>query len=181
MTTPRPIEERFWQKVDVDGPIPEYAPSLGPCWIWTGALGGGGYGRIEVGKRPVSGTSILAYAHRWLWEYVFGAMPKGLVSDHLCRVRECVNPLHIEPVTVSENARRSPVVADICRALGRAQTDKPKPSHCPEGHPYDETNTYWHAARNTRRCRICHSEYKKQWEKKLLDDLEPIDERRWIS
>lgn len=65
------------------------------CWEWLGVRGRGGYGRI--GGRA---------AHRVLWEQEHGPIPAGMVLDHLCRVRACVNPAHMEPVSVRENTLR---------------------------------------------------------------------------
>jgi len=71
-----------------------------PCWVWKRAtVGERGYGQVSVcGKKVV--------AHRAVWEERIGPWPAGLQADHLCRVRLCVNPDHIEPVTQSVNQRR---------------------------------------------------------------------------
>lgn len=69
------------------------------CWLWTGQLNNTGYGLFwyQTGKRG---------AHVVLWELLRGLVPDGLELDHLCRVRRCVNPDHLEPVTHSENLLR---------------------------------------------------------------------------
>lgn len=69
------------------------------CWIWRGTPGANGYGRLSIGNRPT-------YAHRAAYELHVGPIPAGLTIDHLCRVRMCVNPDHLEPVTRAENTRR---------------------------------------------------------------------------
>lgn len=66
------------------------------CWIWDGAIA------AETGY----GTCQKKMAHRVVYEREVGPIPDGLVLDHLCRVRACVNPSHLEPVTIGENARR---------------------------------------------------------------------------
>lgn len=73
-----------------------------PCILWTGTLFGGGYGQFNLGLKKI-------YAHRWFYEYTIGRVPDGLHLDHLCRVRRCVNPTHLEPVTCQENVLRSSI------------------------------------------------------------------------
>jgi hypothetical protein len=88
------------------------------CWEWLGYRNPDGYG--ESGGRGV---------HRRAYEEAVGAIPDGMEIDHLCHNRACVNPAHLEVVTHAENMRRS------------APATK---THCVNGHPYDEANTYWH-------------------------------------
>lgn len=95
MTTYRPLEERFWEKVE----------PTGFCWNWTASTRNG-YGQISVGGRK----GRIAGAHRVAYELLIGPIPDGLVIDHLCRNTLCVNPDHLEPVTVRENALRAPVI-----------------------------------------------------------------------
>lgn len=95
-------QERFWAKVNKEGALSEYRPDLGPCWEWLAVLSEPkpmGYGRFFFGKvsRP---------AHQLAYELLIGPIPEGLELDHLCRVRHCVNPAHLEPVTQGENIRR---------------------------------------------------------------------------
>jgi hypothetical protein len=130
------VEERFWAKVDRNGPVPEYAPHLGPCWMWAGAPNrDGGYGthRTKTG-RPV--------AHRYAYELLVGPIPDGLDLDHLCRVRMCVNPEHLEPVTRLVNNRR-----------GRRNQNGFK-THCDRGHEFTPENTY-RKPNGGRSCREC--------------------------
>lgn len=122
------FEDRFFEKVS-----PE--PNTG-CWLWTGADNGCGYGTMTMGH------DRRAYAHRLAYELFVGPVPDGLHLDHLCRVRCCVNPSHLEPVTNRENARRGNV--------GSHQSSK---THCIRGHAFDE-----HGYRNNkgnRQCRLC--------------------------
>lgn len=73
------------------------------CWVWMGELNRNGYGRVAFGgSRPV--------VHRLVWILVKGWIPEGTVVDHLCRVRCCCNPAHLEPVTHAENTRRGEAV-----------------------------------------------------------------------
>jgi hypothetical protein len=71
-----------------------------PCWVWQGGVTGGGYGAMATG-RSVRSAHVVAY------ELHIGPIPAGLVIDHLCRVRVCCNPEHLEAVTQAENVRRS--------------------------------------------------------------------------
>lgn len=127
--------KRFWMKVNLDGPVPEYAPDLGPCWIWTAYTNEFGYGEYNVNGRAER-------AHRVAYETELHPIPEGLQLDHLCRVPACVNPFHLEPVTMRENLERSP-------------TYPAHRTHCPQGHPYDEANTYYYKS-GGRACRECH-------------------------
>lgn len=70
----------------------------GGCHLWIGSLRGG-YGRMRANGRTQE-------AHRVAYEEHYGPIPTGLVLDHKCRVRCCINPLHLEPVTHAENIRR---------------------------------------------------------------------------
>lgn len=99
--TTEPRERKFWAKVNKNGPVPDCRPELGPCWIWTGYIDPKtGYGQFgSKGK----GTNL---PHRIAYQYLVGPIGKGLHLDHLCRVRACVRPAHLEPVTPQENIRR---------------------------------------------------------------------------
>lgn len=84
------LEDRLWSRVDV-------TPT---CWLWTGGLDGKGYGvKVKENGREQR-------PHRWAYELIKGKIPDGLVLDHLCRVRHCCNPDHLEPVTAEENTQR---------------------------------------------------------------------------
>lgn len=131
------VSERFWSKVDRNGPIPEYAPTLGPCWLWIGGIGSHGYGGFKDGPRDLS-------AHVWAYEKSNGPVAKGLELDHLCRVRRCVRPAHLEPVERRVNQRRG------MSPYGK----KFRQTHCIHGHVFDHANTI-HWKDGTRRCRAC--------------------------
>ena len=109
------------------------------CWIWQLHTTAAGYGLVRPSKRE--GTVL---AHRRSYETFIGPIPDGLHVDHLCRVRACVNPAHLEPVTCRENLLRSPLTF---QARNAAKT------RCPREHPYDETNTRW--SKGSRYCRTC--------------------------
>ena len=111
----------------------------GTCWIWIGSLNRKGYGSIRIGGRNGASKPV----HRVVYELYFGPMPKGLVSDHLCRKRPCCNPLHIEPVTARTNT---------LRGIGQGVLNSRK-RFCPKGHEYTKQNTRITYGR--RRCRVC--------------------------
>lgn len=90
-------------------------PTTG-CWLWFGRLTGKGYGATNKDGRYIN-------AHRASYELVKGPIPDGLEIDHLCRVRCCVNPDHLEAVTHAENLRRA-----------GPPPGKPATTVCPYGH-----------------------------------------------
>lgn len=120
----KPLDERLWAKVDKDGPVPVFAPSLGPCWLWKGKALCHGYGQITSNYRHLM-------AYRVAYELLVGPIPPGLEIDHLCRVPLCVNPAHLEPVTRREN---------ILRGLNPAAVNARK-THCIRGHEFNSENT----------------------------------------
>ncbi len=120
---PIPVPERFWSKVDFAGPAPAHRPELGPCWLWTANKDRLGYPSFRFGGRMMR-------AHRWAYEFCVGPIPEGLTIDHLCLVRHCVRPDHLEPVSLRTNILRSP------NALAAINARK---THCEQGHPFDDT------------------------------------------
>jgi hypothetical protein len=107
------------------------------CWLWEGAVSKLGYGRIAFeGKAK--------FAHRVAFTTLVGEVPDGMELDHLCKVRSCVNPYHLEPVTRLENMKRS-----------GAFVYRQQRSHCPKGHELTEDNKYFAACSNKYLCRAC--------------------------
>lgn len=136
-----PSVERFWPKVDLAGPVPERAPHLGPCWLWAGAHSDTGYGSFRADGRNVG-------SHRFAYELLVGPVPMGLHIDHLCRVRSCCNPAHLEAVTKAENDRRGMSPFGI-----NAQK-----THCIRGHEFTLANTYVRPDGDGHQCRTCKRE-----------------------
>lgn len=91
---PSPIHERFWAKVN----------KTETCWLWTGAKIGKGYGMFWIG--PTLRSEHFSVAHRYAYQLLVGPIPHKKQLDHLCRVKLCVNPKHLEPVTNRENCMR---------------------------------------------------------------------------
>lgn len=141
------IDDRFWSKVDKNGPIPAHRPDLGPCWLWTASLDNHGYGQFSTGS-VMTGTRRIRKAHQVSWEMRYGPVPEGLQRDHLCRVRRCVNDGHLDLVTSAENTRRG-------QNANRAKT------HCPQGHAYEGVNLYVTTA-GKRVCRTCQREHNRR-------------------
>lgn len=99
------------------------------CWEWQAFRTDRGYGGFDRVR-----------AHRWAYEYFVGPIPVGLTLDHLCRVRHCVNPAHLEAVTHAENmARSAPAVK----------------THCIHGHEYTPESTRIRTGNGRRGCWTC--------------------------
>jgi hypothetical protein len=111
--------ERFWAKVRVNRET--------GCWEWTASCSGSGYGQYWAGR-------VKWAAHRLAYTEQIGGIPKGQDLDHLCRVRRCVNPRHLEPVGRQENVRRG--------MLAVARGGEANKTHCAQGHEFTPANIY---------------------------------------
>lgn len=109
------------------------------CWLWARTITNHGYG---LHFYTIDGKSKRISAHRLMYEQLVGAIPEGLVLDHLCRVRRCVNPEHLEPVTNVENIARGLV----------SRNSRP---YCKRGHKFTKENSQWRSSGN-RFCRQCN-------------------------
>lgn len=137
------VAQRFEEKY-----IPE--PNTG-CWLWIGQIMQNGYSRMYVGSADHSSLHKLGHIVSFL--LYKGSIPKGLEIDHLCRIRHCVNPTHLEAVTHRRNMER---------AYFAIQT------HCFRGHKYTTENTrhYKHKNKNRRVCRKCGTINSRIWREK---------------
>jgi len=118
------ILERFFNKVE----------KTETCWIWMASKDKDGYGKFSINKKSIR-------SHRFAYELLIGKIPEGMYIDHLCRVRHCVNPIHLEPVTNKENIFR-----------GETGSLNAKKTTCPKGHNYSGKNK-----RGRRICNICRA------------------------
>lgn len=114
------------------------------CWLWTGYKQKSGYGQFTINGKSYK-------AHRLVYSLLVGEIPKGKQLDHLCRVRNCVNPEHLEPVTQAENIRRG----ESPWAVNGRKT------HCYKGHEFTEDNIYIKGG--YRLCKICTLEARKKY------------------
>lgn len=138
--------DRFWTRVNKFGVI---SPILGTmCWEWLGHIDKrSGYGTINLSRIECSDENKRGrLVHRVSYELCVGLIPEGLTLDHLCRNRCCVNPEHLEPVTLVENVMRGE-----CLNARRARQ-----THCLNGHALTGYNLIIkkHGHRN---CRTCHN------------------------
>lgn len=128
------------------------------CWLWIGNINYAGYGEFNYQNKTWR-------AHRMAYELFKGKIPNGKQLDHLCRVRHCVNPDHLEPVTTYENIMRG--MAPSAQAARRG--------NCEKGHPYTIENTRYYRyktrGRGCRICRQCHrdNQNRRNAELRILD------------
>lgn len=140
LTTPtEPVKEmprvippiiRFLKKVKIDDKT--------GCWEWTAGTDTTGYSQLSLNSKSVS-------AHRFIYEYYHGTICPDLTIDHLCRTRACVNPLHLEQVTLREN---------ILRGFNMAALNARK-THCTHGHEFNKENIQIRSDGGGRRCLTC--------------------------
>jgi hypothetical protein len=130
------VEQRFWRKL-----------SLGEgCWEWLAGLTMDGYGQFHPRR------GFPTHAHRYSYDLLVGPIPDGLDVDHLCRNRKCVNPDHLEPVTVKVNILR-----------GTSPTaNNARKTHCKHGHEFSVENTYWRPT-GGRTCITCRDLNKQRY------------------
>ncbi len=144
------LAERFWPRVNKDGPIPSHCPELGPCWVWTG--GGDRYGNIRV-----DGRTRMTHQVAWLLET--GTWPKLNVL-HKCDNGFCVRFTHLFEGTHQDNMNDR-------EAKGRGKAKGIPPMTCV------------HGVVGKRKCKVCHREYERERQrKKRLEALVALPDER---
>lgn len=123
------LPRRFRDKINISG----------GCWVWTAAITNNGYGRVKIKGKTV-------VAHKAVFQLLVGPVRDGLTLDHKCRNRACVNPDHLEPVTMRVNVLRGETITGA----------NSRKSHCHVGHPLAGDNLF---IRNDgrRRCKTCEA------------------------
>ena len=133
--------EKFWEKVK----------KTDTCWLWQSGVNQAGYGRFWIKNKGA------VMAHRFSYELVKGKIPAIKCLDHLCRIHNCVNPDHLEVVSVREN---------IMRGIGITAVNARK-TECKRGHPLDSDNVYCY--RSTRQCKQCRVAIRRRHYYKYFD------------
>jgi hypothetical protein len=128
-------QETFWDRVE----------RTDSCWLWAGSQTSNGYGLYWASQTVL--------AHRYAYELVGGPIPDALQIDHLCRVRHCVNPDHLEPVTQKENVRR-----------GKTSALRPERLVCRRGHALtpDNVDMVLQHGKRSKRCLACRRRASKE-------------------
>lgn len=119
----QPWPERFWKHVNKNGPVSASRPDLGACWVWTGYVSKKGYSRSHVaGSMP--GKFVSDYVHRISYKLTKGSIPPGLDIDHLCEVKHCVRPEHLEAVTREQNMKHGKHIPRLQRLFVEVRCTK---------------------------------------------------------
>lgn len=149
MKTAKEISIRELSKSDIERFNNGFRLNEDGCWIWQKRLGKSGYGYFNYSSTAKLRVML---AHRISYVIYYGAIKKGLVIDHICRVKSCVNPNHLRMVTVKEN---------IHAGIGLASINLRK-THCKNGHEFTKENTivnHLKDGRKIRGCRKCSYAY----------------------
>lgn len=124
------------------------------CWLWTRATSDTGYGSLRL-----DGTTH--NVHKLAYELWVGPVPAELQLDHLCRVRRCFNPAHLEPVTQEENLLRG-VAAKVT---------------CKRGHPRTPENLSVRSSGRLR-CKLCHCENEVRRKRRKRDEQKTLNPKK---
>ena len=130
------------------------------CWLWIGAKYSNGYGQTKI-----PGTRKFTGAHRLSYQIHISAIPNGLVLDHLCGNKGCVNPTHLEVVSQKENLRRAGTTDRIVAMAHERHEAK----HCSRGHLLDGENLYVYPNGKHRACKICMAMLRRSYQQKIKE------------
>jgi hypothetical protein len=131
---------------------------LEDCWLWGGHVRvKDGYANADFGRKYPDGAQLNEYVHRVAYEIAYGEVPAGLVVDHLCRVRHCANPMHLEAVTQKVN-------------IARAARRTPK-TVCKHGHPLVEAGVDYYDYDGHRVCKPCHKQRTAAYQARRKDQV----------
>ena len=119
------------------------------CILWTGTIDGGGYGVVHINRWKRK------KAHRAVWEGSRGLIPEGLVIDHKCRVRNCINIHHMRKVTNKVN---------VLAGIGYT-AQKSRQTHCIKGHILSKDNLV--TVKRFRACLICQRQRNKLYMRRI--------------
>lgn len=142
----RPIEERFWEKVDKSG----------DCWVWTASVDLKGYGNF---KHPLGSD-----AHTFSWTLHYGPITGGLCVLHRCDNPPCIRPNHLFLGTRADNN-----LDMIDKGRAWYQQDPP-PAQCKHGHEYTAETLYINPT-GARCCRVCARERSVKWQQTHKDKV----------
>lgn len=138
----KPLPKRFADKIDRSDPE--------GCWLWTGALDNNGYGQIQATR---NGKKQPVKAHRIAWELLHEVeLPPDLCVMHMCDVRSCVNPDHLQVGSVGANNTDMALKGRHANSLLDT---------CSNGHPFDDV--VMSRGRPTRICRQCRREANRRY------------------
>lgn len=165
------VLNRFWSKVDKNGPVPNANPALGPCWLWTAGKTSDGYGAFWFHGKTISAPRFV------LSRYGTLSLPEGIVPDHLCRTRACVREDHLRPLTNAQNvlAGESPTARNA------------RKTRCHKGHELSGENLIVRlircrsGGRLRRICRMCRIERKRLWRSQHPGIYAEADRRRAVA
>lgn len=140
------VSKHVPQPIEIIQPLFSRITKTPTCWLWEGCTTEHGYGIFYFQSKQYR-------AHRVVYELLVREIPDDLCIDHLCRVKRCVNPAHLEVTTWSENSRRSEPFKPRNGLCEAAVYQKSK-THCPSGHPYKGGDVFIDS-HGHRYCRIC--------------------------
>ncbi len=130
------------------------------CWIWIASKDSRGYGKFWIKDKYF-------YAHRFSYQIFKGQIHEDLVLDHLCHNKSCVNPNHLEEVTIGENVLRGNSISGI----------NSRKTHCKNDHEFTLESTYFRLNNGNRMCKICEKVRVKQYYKDIrIKILKPRQE-----